>query len=82
MRWHPSEEIVLSASYDNSIKQWAEEEDDWYATQTMSGHTSTVWSIAFDPTTNGSRFVSASDDLVCIHSHYSFTPAGCEKEAC
>lgn len=27
-----------------------------------AGHTSTVWDLAFDPTTDGSRFASCSDD--------------------
>lgn len=39
---------------------WAEGDDDWYCRQTLAGHESTVWDVAFDR--NGSRLVSASDD--------------------
>ena len=29
---------------------WQDEDDDWYATFSMTGHTSTVWDFAFDKT--------------------------------
>ena len=60
-KWHPTNESeLLSASYDNSIKVWSEQDDDWYCVQTLTGHQSTVWSLTFSP--DGTRMASASDD--------------------
>ena len=42
------ENLLLSASYDDTIKIWKEDEDDWYNEHTLSAHSSTVWSIAFN----------------------------------
>ena len=66
----------MSASYDKTIKVWAEEAGDWYCAMTLgedtipqsipssSGggivHTSTVWCVGFAP--GGVRFFSGSDD--------------------
>ena len=48
--WHPSEQILFSASYDDTIKAWSEDEvdDDWSCADTLAGHTSTVWGISFN----------------------------------
>jgi len=55
------DEILLSASYDDTIKCWAEDAGDWYCALTLSGvHTSTIWSIAVSP--GGVRMVSGSGD--------------------
>lgn len=35
-------------------------DNDWIRTQTLTGHSSTVWSLAFDGT--GNRLASCSDD--------------------
>lgn len=74
-QWGEGEEILISASYDNTIKVWAEEAGDWYCAMTLgednvprsipssSGgivHTSTVWCVGFAP--GGVRFFSGSDD--------------------
>ena len=56
----PGEEILLSASYDDTIKCWAEDGGDWYCAATLSAHTSTVWCLAC--TLDGTRLISASDD--------------------
>lgn len=37
MRWHPSGEILVSASYDDAIKLWVEEDDEWVCAQTLAG---------------------------------------------
>jgi len=57
---YQGDEILISASYDDAIKCWAEDGGDWYCAATLSAHTSTVWSIASTP--GGTRLVSASDD--------------------
>lgn len=59
--WHPTEELLVSSSYDDTIKFWADDGDDWACMDTISGHEGTVWSIDFDVT--GDRLASASADL-------------------
>ena len=50
--WHPLEDLLASASYDNTIKMFREDPSDqeWTCVATLASHTSTVWSIAFDKT--------------------------------
>lgn len=59
-QWGDGDEILLSASYDDTIKCWAEDAGEWYCAATLSAHASTVWSIATTP--GGVRLVSGSDD--------------------
>lgn len=35
--WHPDGEILVSCSYDDSIKLWREAGGDWMCEQTLSG---------------------------------------------
>ena len=35
--WHPDKDLLASASYDNNIKMFKEEDDDWVCTATLSG---------------------------------------------
>lgn len=59
--WHPKEEILASASYDDTIRLYIDDpSEDWYCFTTLTGHTSTVWSISFSPC--GNYFASGSDD--------------------
>ncbi|XP_075030793.1 putative cytosolic iron-sulfur protein assembly protein CIAO1 isoform X1 [Calonectris borealis] len=70
--WHPNQEgnrladssvrpqLLASASYDDTVKLYHEEEDDWVCCATLEGHESTVWSVAFDR--SGERLASCSDD--------------------
>ena len=41
-------QLLASASYDDTIKIWREDDDDWYCSDTLEGHRSTVWAIDFD----------------------------------
>lgn len=63
--WHPKGEVLVSCSYDDSIKVWVEDDGEWECAQTLAGpglgHSSTVWGVAFDA--SGQRMVSCSDDL-------------------
>lgn len=59
--WHPHYPILISCSYDNTIKFYREDDDDWTCFNTLEGHTSTVWAISLDPT--GSRLASCSADM-------------------
>jgi WD40 repeat protein len=65
VKWHPTAAAtLLSASYDDTIKVWKEDNDDWYCSDTLTGHTSTVWGLSFD--SQGNKFVSVSDDKSII----------------
>ena len=57
-----SGQILASASYDDTIKLYIDDpSEDWYCFSTLSGHKSTVWSLAWSP--QGSFLASSSDDL-------------------
>lgn len=83
VQWHPHEDILASASYDDTIKVFEEVQstDEWQCTQTFSGHMSTVWCLAWDPT--GAYLASASDDSTvkiwsretgdCVHTFGPFS---------
>ena len=62
--WHPNGEVLVSCSYDDSIKVWIDSDGEWECAQTLAGpglgHNSTVWGIAFDR--EGRQMVSCSDD--------------------
>jgi hypothetical protein len=41
-------QILASSSYDDSIKMYAEEDDDWECFDTLRDHKSTVWAIDWE----------------------------------
>uniref|UniRef100_A0A7S4I437 Probable cytosolic iron-sulfur protein assembly protein CIAO1 homolog n=1 Tax=Odontella aurita TaxID=265563 RepID=A0A7S4I437_9STRA len=60
-QWGDGDEVLFSASYDDTIKCWAEDAGDWYCAATLSSaHSSTVWSVA--AAGGGARLVSGSAD--------------------
>lgn len=67
--WHPNTEILLSTSYDDTLRLWREDGDDWYCSDILQGHTSTVWSADFDST--GKWIVSGGDDGLVKFWHQS-----------
>jgi WD40 repeat protein len=58
-------QFLASCGYDNSIKLWSEEEDDYYCQSTLIGHESTVWCLAFQPQ-QGEFMVSVGDDNMIL----------------
>ena len=60
--WHPTEDILASASYDNTVKLFKEDKSDcdWICVATLQSHDSTVWGLSFDKT--GNRLATCSDD--------------------
>ena len=86
--WHPTEPIVASCSYDDTIRLYYPDQDDFVPISVLRGHTSTVWSVAFEPVLNhpspsdpdpSVRLASCSDDLSVIIWHrtdYYRPPSG------
>jgi WD40 repeat protein len=62
VKWHPTENLLFSASYDNTIKCWefSEAVDDWLCKYTIQGHQSSVWQLKLD--VSGSFLCSCSED--------------------
>ncbi|KJP86624.1 hypothetical protein AK88_03728 [Plasmodium fragile] len=59
--WCPlSENTFISLSYDNSLKIWNKQINEWSCIQTLNEHTSVVWCVAFN--FDGSEFATCSDD--------------------
>lgn len=55
-------QILASASYDDTIKLYLDDpSDDWFCATTLTGHGSTVWSLAWEPA-DGRYLASSSDD--------------------
>lgn len=64
--WHPTREMLLSCSYDDTMKIWqGNDDDDWVCTETLKGHKSTVWDATFEPN-DGNFLVSCSEDKSII----------------
>ena len=60
VKWVPNSLVLSSAGYDDTIKFWVQEDDDWVCTATLKGHESTVWDLDF--TKDGNFLASTSDD--------------------
>lgn len=70
--WHPQHNILVSTSYDDTVKFLHKEGDDWKCFETLTSHTSTVWSADFS--SSGEYLVTCSDDKTVRvwknHSHH------------
>jgi WD40 repeat protein len=53
---------LASSSYDDTIKIWREDDDDWVCVATLTGHSGTVWCSDFQKSVDSIRLVSGSDD--------------------
>ena len=42
-------QVLVSCSYDDTVKVWEDDGGEWYCSATLTGHASTVWSAAFSP---------------------------------
>lgn len=58
--WHPSKEVLVSASYDDTVRTWEADEDDWSPAQILDSHSSTVWAFSFNQ--SGEHMATAGDD--------------------
>jgi cytosolic iron-sulfur protein assembly protein CIAO1 len=85
--WHPSQLVLASCSYDDTIRLYHPDQDEFIPISILRGHTSTVWGAAFEPSPPPTpevpeptvRLVSCSDDLSVIIWHrteYYRPPAG------
>jgi cytosolic iron-sulfur protein assembly protein CIAO1 len=60
-QWGDGDEILLSGSYDDTVRVWAEDAGDWFCAFVIKDfHSSTIWSIAVAP--SGNRIITASAD--------------------
>jgi len=58
--FHPYDPILISASYDMTIKVYKEVDSEWDCLQTIVGHTDTVWAVDWSP--DGKRIASVGSD--------------------
>lgn len=66
--------MLLSCSYDDTIKVWKDDEDDWDCIETIEGHKSTVWEACFNH--DGEYLASCSEDcsyIIWKYENDSFT---------
>jgi cytosolic iron-sulfur protein assembly protein CIAO1 len=47
--WHPAEDLLASGSYDDTVRLYREDVDDWVCCAVLAGHGATVWCVAFEP---------------------------------
>ena len=68
--WHPEEALLASASYDDNVRLYREDVDEWVCCALLAAHTSTVWCVVFEPPASpgyqaarSARLASCSNDL-------------------
>jgi len=62
VHWHPTEDdLLFSCSYDNSVKVWGLQDEQFECLHTLRGHDSTVWTLCFDPS-GRDAFITCSAD--------------------
>eukprot|EP01126_Amoeba_proteus_P052865 TRINITY_DN6421_c0_g1_i24.p1 TRINITY_DN6421_c0_g1~~TRINITY_DN6421_c0_g1_i24.p1 ORF type:complete len:171 (-),score=21.51 TRINITY_DN6421_c0_g1_i24:56-568(-) len=61
--------MLLSCSYDDTVKVWLANSEDFYLSQTLTGHSSTVWDMAFSP--SGDMLVTVGEDKTMILWQYT-----------
>jgi WD40 repeat protein len=68
-QWGEGEEILISASYDNTIKVWAEEAGDWYCAMTLGEDNTVPRSV---PSSSSSGGIVHTSTVWCV----GFAPGG------
>ena len=68
-QWGEGEEILVSASYDNTVKVWAEEAGDWYCAMTLGEDSSVPQSI---PSSGSGGGIVHTSTVWCL----GFAPGG------
>ena len=66
LAFSPSLPLLLSASYDDTLKLWEEDpnDDDWHCANTFIGHAGTVWAMDWAKVAGlEDYFVSVGDDM-------------------
>ena len=48
--WHPEGEILVSCSYDDTIKLWRESDDEWVCEQILTGAALIIAAFCYDIT--------------------------------
>ena len=74
LAWHPREDVLVTGSYDGSLRVWCEEEGcggEWVCTQVVQGE-HTVWDVGFEP---GSGLALASCDDEGAVALWEFDPS-------
>jgi WD40 repeat protein len=46
--WHPEEDLLVSTSYDDTVRLYREDADDWVQVAMIDGHNQTVWWAEFE----------------------------------
>ena len=65
VRFNPAREELVSCSYDDTIRFWGEDMDDWRCVQELVGvHSNTVWAAAYAP--SGNEMASCSQDMSVV----------------
>ncbi|CAG0885403.1 unnamed protein product [Cyprideis torosa] len=60
--FHPSRDLIVSGSYDDTLKVHKEELDDWCTTGAVGSHGSTVWAVDWFPCDEQDLVVSSCQD--------------------
>lgn len=67
VHWHPTHnDMLFSCSYDNSIKVWGRQGDDFECLHTLRHHDSTVWTLCFDPSGQDAFVTCSADKSICL----------------
>lgn len=61
----------MSCSYDDTLKVWLDDEDDWFCSETLVAHKSTVWDAAFERSEGKLLATCADDGSVVVWEYHT-----------